>query len=108
GVFYVPGEEIASVNRHLAPRANLLDIRVNGASTLEAEHVETEQGRRPAPVLASFALRPMMVNRQLFTSVGALGPLLTYLLRLAAIVFCILEIAALAIGVVLTRTITRA
>jgi phosphoserine phosphatase RsbU/P len=106
--YYAPGQQIASVHRRLARRSNWVDIRVNGASTLEAEHVDVGQGSAPAPVLASFALRPMMVNRQLFTSVGALGPLLTYLLRLAAIIFCVLEVAALAIGFVLTRTITRA
>lgn len=62
----------------------------------------------PAPVLASFSLRPSALNRRLFTSVGAVGPLLIDILILAAVVFLVLEVAALVTGVILTRTITRA
>ncbi len=105
---YVPGGEVASVNRRLAPAANLLDLRVGGGATFEAQHVDGGSGSTPAPVVASFALRPMMVNRQLFTSVGVFGATIQFFLMLAVVIFCILEIAALAIGVVLTRTITRA
>jgi phosphoserine phosphatase RsbU/P len=108
GVFYTPGEEITSVNRRLAPPANWFDVRVNGAATFEAPHVDPAQFAAPAPVLASFSLRPMMVNRQLFPSVGAVGPLLMNLLIIVAVVFLVLEIAALAIGFVLSRTMTRA
>jgi len=104
---YVPGQQIIS-NRTLGPPANWFDRRVNGASTLEAVHVEPGADSSPLPVLASFSLRPMTINRQLFTSVGAVGPLLSNLLVLAGIVFLVLEIAALITGVVLTRTITRA
>ena len=108
GVFYTPGEEIASINRRLSPRENWLDIRVNGAATFEAPHVDPEEFSAPAPVLASFSLRPMMVNRRIFSSVGAIGPLLINLLVIVAVVFLVLEIAALAIGFVLSRTMTRA
>jgi len=106
GRLYVPGEQVVS-NHGLGPPANWFDRRVNGASTLEAVRMETG-GDASLPVLASFSLRPMTVNRQLFTSVGAVGPVLSVVLVLAAIVFMALEIAALATGVVLTRTITRA
>ncbi len=107
GRLYVPGEQVIS-NRKLEPPAHWFDIRVNGASTLEAERAEPAGDSSPAPVLASFSLRPMTVNRQLFRSMGAVGPLLVNLLVLAAIIFLIFEIAALATGVVLTRTITNA
>ncbi len=107
GRSYVPGEEVSS-NRTLESPAHWFDIRVNGASTLEAERAEPVPDASRAPVLASFSLRPMTVDRQLFTSTGAVGPLLINLLVLAAIIFLIFEIAALATGVVLTRTITNA
>lgn len=108
GVFYTPGEEIASANRRLAPRAHWFDVRVNGAATFEAPHLDPENVPAPAPVLASFSLRPSMVNRELFPAVGAIGPLLMNLLVIVAVVFLVLEIAALAIGFVLSRTMTRA
>jgi phosphoserine phosphatase RsbU/P len=50
----------------------------------------------------------MMVNRHIFPSVGAVGPLLMNLLVLVSVIFLILEIAAFATGVVLSRTITSA
>ena len=105
---YVPGLQILSRNRTLSPPSNFLDIRVNGASTLEALHHDPGQDSSPAPVLASFVLRPSALNHRLLTSVGAVGPLLVSLLILAGVIFLALEMAALATGVVLTRTITRA
>ncbi len=105
---YMPGAQILSRTRTLPAATNFLDIRVNGASTLEALHHDPGQDSSPAPVLASFALRPSALNHRLLTSVGAVGPLLVSLLILAGIIFLVLELAALATGVVLTRTITRA
>lgn len=105
---YVPGEEISSRKRTIGPRAGLLDVRINGVSTLEAVAMTRDEARKTAPVLASFAVRVSAVNRRLFRSVGALGPLLIRILEIAGFVFLALEIAALATGVVLTRTITHA
>jgi phosphoserine phosphatase RsbU/P len=107
GATYEAGQEVLSRNRRLAPPAHWFDMRVNGAATFEAQRADGP-GSSTAPVLASFSLRPMMVNRQIFPSAGELGPLLMNLLALVAVVFLILEIAAFATGVVLSRTITRA
>ena len=104
---YEAGQEVLSRNRRLAPPANWFDVRVNGAATFEAQRTDGTPSST-APVLASFSLRPMMVNRQIFPSVGELGPLLMNLLVLVAVIFLILEIAAFATGVVLSRTIIRA
>jgi sigma-B regulation protein RsbU (phosphoserine phosphatase) len=105
---YILGQEVLSRRRTLGPPANWLDVRVNGASTLEALHHDPGSDPSPAPVLASFALRPSAINRRLLTSVGAVGPLLVNLLLLAGIIFFALEMGALVTGIVLTRTITRA
>jgi len=107
GATYEAGQEVLSRNRRLAPPAHWFDMRVNGAATFEAQRTDGPRSST-APVLASFSLRPMMVNRQIFPSVGELGPLLMNLLVLVAVVFLILEIAAFATGVVLSRTIIRA
>ena len=69
--------------------------------------MKPEKDSTTAPVLASFSLRPSALNRRLFTSVGALGPALVTLLVVVGVIFLVLEAAALATGVVLTRTITR-
>ena len=105
---YVPGQQVLSRRRTLGPPANWLDVRVNGASTIAALHHDPGSDPSPAPVLASFALRPSALNRRLLTSVGAVGPLLVNLLLLAGIIFLALEMGALVTGIVLTRTITRA
>lgn len=105
---YMPQQEISSGKRALGPPANFLDVRVNGASTLEAFPASSADGVSSLPVLASFTLRPSAANRRLFSSVGALGPLLSIILVAASLIFLILELFALVTGVVLTRTITRA
>jgi sigma-B regulation protein RsbU (phosphoserine phosphatase) len=105
---YMPHQEISSGKRALGPPANFFDVRVNGASTLEAFPASPADGDSSLPVLASFALRPSAANRRLFSSVGALGPLLSIILIAASLIFLILELFALVTGVVLTRTITRA
>lgn len=109
GHVYVPGEQIATSQRHLAPPANWFDVRVRGGATFVAYGVALapDVETSPAPVLASFSLRPSTINKSLFTSVGAVGPILLEILLGTAIVFVVLEVAALGTGVVLTRTITR-
>jgi sigma-B regulation protein RsbU (phosphoserine phosphatase) len=52
-------------------------------------------------------VRPSQINHRLFTSLGALGDPLVLALSIIGVVFLLLEAAALATGVVLTRTITR-
>jgi phosphoserine phosphatase RsbU/P len=108
GHSYVPREHIASRRRVLRPAANWFDIRVNGYSTLEAVPLQSGNDATPIPVVSSFYVRPMSLNRVLFASVGELASALLFALTLAGFVFLILEVAALATGVVLTRTITRA
>jgi sigma-B regulation protein RsbU (phosphoserine phosphatase) len=108
GRIYVPGETISSRRRLLAPASNLLDVPVSGVSTFELIDVEPGKSIAPAGILASFALRPSALNRRLFTSVGALGPLLEIALVVAGVIFLLIETVALVTGVVLTRTITRA
>jgi sigma-B regulation protein RsbU (phosphoserine phosphatase) len=107
GIRYVDDQEVTSRNRRIGPRANWFDIRVNGAATFEAQHIDPQSRSNPDRVLASFSLRPMMVNSQIFSSGGELGSLLIDLLLLVAAVFLILEIAAFVTGLILTRTITR-
>jgi phosphoserine phosphatase RsbU/P len=105
---YVPYQQIASSRRALRASQSWLDFHVSGNSTLDVFDI-VEQGHETPrePVLVSFLLSPVMVNEELFRSVGALGPYLITLLLLAGMVFLVLEVGALATGAILTRTITR-
>lgn len=105
---FVVRQEIASKKRTLVPAVNWLDMRVVGASTLEAARADAGESTQASPVLASFALRPSALNHRLLTSVGSIGPILVTVLVVVGVVFLSLEMVALATGVVLTRTITRA
>jgi sigma-B regulation protein RsbU (phosphoserine phosphatase) len=105
---FVPAGKISSQHRHLHPAANWLDIRIDGNSIFEAMFVAPGgQQVFAAPVLVSFSVRPSQINRRLFASLGALGDPLVLALSVIGVVFLLLEAAALATGVVLTRTITH-
>jgi sigma-B regulation protein RsbU (phosphoserine phosphatase) len=104
---YVPGEQIVSTRRSLPASTGWFDVQFEGYSTFNVFHVDPGKDFPRAPVLASFRVRPFMVNKELFTSVGALGPILVDALLVAAGIFLVLEVSALATGTVLTRTITR-
>ncbi len=105
---YVTGQSIVSRNRTLSASTGLLDFKVSGLSVFEATYMEGGKEANTVPVLASFSLRPSALNRRLFTTVGAIGPVLITVLLAVGVVFLLIEIAALATGVVMTRTITRA
>jgi sigma-B regulation protein RsbU (phosphoserine phosphatase) len=105
---YVTGQQIVSRNRTLTASSGVLDFKVSGLSVFEATYMEDGKEAGTVPVLASFSLRPSALNKRLFTTVGAIGPLLITVLLAVGVVFLLIEIAALATGVVMTRTITRA
>jgi sigma-B regulation protein RsbU (phosphoserine phosphatase) len=113
GRSYVVGEQIVSNDRRLPPAAYWFDIPVSGAATLQAYRIDTDPGQQPprrsvvVPVLTTFTLRPSALNKDLFSAVGAVGPILLIIAIACAAVFLILEVAALIIGAFLTRTITR-
>ena len=106
---YVPAAEVTSRSRVVPPRERWFDAEVTGGLTWEAVLVDPRYGEaKSIPVLAAFSVRASRLNGRLFATLGALGPLLTLTLVITTIVFVILEAAALATGVVLTRRITIA
>ena len=106
GVHYRLGEQISSDKRTLAPASQPFDLHIEGYATLEAVRADLGPDVQDRPVLARFSFRLSEINRDLLTSVGALGSFLVNLLELVAAIFLLLEIAALAVGIMLTRTIT--
>ncbi len=85
------------------------DMEVTGVTRFEAlEEGADGDLRTSTPVLAKFTTRPSQLNSKMFASVGDLGLVYVYTLGVLAVLFLVLEVAALITGVVLTRRITRA
>ena len=95
--------------RTLKPAEGFWDSDELGVTRFEAV-AEGKDGRveRSYPVLANFHARPSQLNARMFSSVGDLGQSYVYGLGVVAIVFLLLEVAALITGVVMTRRITSA
>src|SRR6266404_66391 len=95
--------------RLLRPPQGFWDTDVTGVTRFDAKY-EYSDGRVDSarPVVAIFTTRPSHLNVRMFSSVGDLGLVYVYTLGVLAVVFFLLEIAALVTGVVLTRRITSA
>ena len=84
-------------------------MEISGGSTLNAVLLSHDEPTADTmPVAATFSLRPSVMTSRLFASLGLLGDPLVIILILIGVFFLVLEVAALATGVVLTRTITVA
>ncbi|MGB6821275.1 MAG: PP2C family protein-serine/threonine phosphatase [Candidatus Acidiferrales bacterium] len=100
--------QVVSV-RPLQPKRGWYDMEISGGSTLNATLLSHDEPTTDTmPVAAAFSLRPSELTSRLFASLGLLGDPLVIILILIGVFFLVLEVAALATGVVLTRTITVA
>ncbi len=103
GQWLVPMAQLSTRKRVLPPPAGWLDARINGATTFNAVQDDTATVQ---PVLATFSVRPSMLNRRLFASLGEFREPLVILVVVIALLFLAIELAALVTGIVLSRTIT--
>jgi len=106
---YQTAATIYDRHRVLQAATGFWDVDVSGVTRFEAL-VEGADGRAQMsrPVLARFTTRPSQLNSMMFASVGDLGLVYVYTLGVLAVLFLLLEIAALVTGVVMTRRITSA
>ena len=94
--------------RQLLPAQSWMDPEVDGFSQLAAVYLgEDGTVERDHPVFAFFRARRSELNHRIFASIGELSGAKVFELKLIAVIFLLIEIAALVIGVVLTRAITR-
>jgi len=94
--------------RELLPEASWLDPIVDGFSKLDAVYVSPQSAvEREHPVFAFYKARRSQLNRRIFASVGEFSGARVFQIQLFAVVFLIMELAALVIGIVLSRAITR-
>ncbi|MBI3405092.1 MAG: SpoIIE family protein phosphatase [Acidobacteria bacterium] len=100
---------IAAKNRSLPAPTSFVDFQVTGFSQVDTIFQPSTGGEPVSiPVFVSFTERPSQLNRRLFSSLGELRDIPVTILLFTGGFFFIIEVAALIVGVVLTRTITRA
>jgi len=107
GTTYYVGQQIESSKRAITQPRFIGDIQVTGSATFDALRVQPRTGGTDLPVVVTYTFRLSDVNGDLLSSLGDFGPVIIDLLFAAMIVFLVLELMALATGVVLTRTITH-
>jgi phosphoserine phosphatase RsbU/P len=116
GVLYSSGEKqyrvagrIVASNRTLQAPMFWLDSPVNVVSRLDSAFVGKDGTVDLArPLLAVSNARPSRLNARIFTSLGELRSSYVIFFVLVLIIFLMIEAAAWATGIVLTRRITRA
>jgi sigma-B regulation protein RsbU (phosphoserine phosphatase) len=106
--FYKGVNRVLTKKRQLLPAQSWMDPEVDGFSQLAAVYLgEDRTVERDHPVFAFFQARRSQLNNRIFASIGELSGAKVFELELIALIFLLIEIAALVIGVVLTRAITR-
>lgn len=115
GLIYNSGKEKYSVakpipaeNRRLQDAAFWLDRPVNAVASLNSAFLAADGTVEVRPVLAVFNARPSQLNHKIFASSGELRLFYLEYLGVALSAFLLIEAAALATGIVLTRRITKA
>src|SRR6266403_430251 len=106
---YVVARPIVASNRTLQAAMFWIDSQVDVVSRLDSVYVGPD-GRVELvrPVFAASNARPSRLNGRIFTSLGELRDSYVKFFILLGIVFVLVEAAAFATGIVLTRRITRA
>jgi len=100
--------KVSTRKRVLPPPTWWLDQTVEDLSKLEITYLSPgEAVERNHPVFASFRARTSQLNHRIFASVGEFSNGKLIGLVLTSIGFLLIELAALVIGIVLTRAITR-
>lgn len=102
-------QQIATRNRSVPKALNPFDKLITGPTSVEVLNA----GHNPPEVVANrvfatFTTRPSLLNRKLFGPLGNIGSAAATALLVVGIIFLIIEFAALATGIALTRTITAA
>ena len=101
-------DKILTSKRELLPAESWLDPVVEGFSKLEAVYISPEgKVERAHPVFAFYKARRSQLNHRIFSSVGEFSGARVFQIQLLAVVFLVIELAALIIGVVLAKAITK-
>jgi sigma-B regulation protein RsbU (phosphoserine phosphatase) len=109
GRLLVPLREVQSAGQVLAPRAHWFDYSVTGFSRLDAVNLaDVSNSAADVPVILRFTARASELNGRLVALVGEWGGIAVTALLVVGAMFVLIEFAALAGSISLTRSITRA
>ena len=98
---------IKTEKRGLLPPNSWLDPVVEGFSKLEAAYVLPDRTvERAHPLFAFYTARRSQLNQRIFSSLGEFSGAQVALIQVLAVVFLVIELAALIIGIILAKAIT--
>ena len=105
---YMAVNHILTRKRGLLPPESWPDPVVEGFSKLEAVYISPAGTvERAHPVFAFYKARRSQLNHRIFASVGEFSGARVFQIQLLGVVFLVIELAALIIGVVLAKAITK-
>jgi phosphoserine phosphatase RsbU/P len=101
--------EVQGAGRPLAPRAHWFDYSVTGYARLDAVNAaDVSKGASDVPVILRYTARASQLNGRLLALVGEWGGIAVTALLVVGAMFVLIEFAALAGSISLTRSMTRA
>ena len=107
GRVLIPVRDVQAADRTLAPRAHWFDYNVTGFATLEAVNLaESSNSADDVPVILRYTARASQLNSRLLALVGQWGGIAVTALLVVGAMFVLIELAALAGSISLTRSIT--
>jgi phosphoserine phosphatase RsbU/P len=108
GRVLAPVREVQAAGRALPPRTHWFDYSVTGFSRLDAVNLaDVSNSAADVPVILRFTARASQLNGRLLALVGEWGGIAVTALLVVGAMFVLIELAALAGSISLTRSITR-
>lgn len=108
GRVLAPVRDVRSTGQVLAPRRHWFDYSVTGFSRLDAVNLaDASNSAADVPVILRFTARASELNGRLIAVVGEWGGIAVTALLVVGAMFVLIEFAALAGSISLTRSITR-
>jgi sigma-B regulation protein RsbU (phosphoserine phosphatase) len=109
GRIFAPVRNVQSAGQVLAPRKHWFDYSVTGFSRIDAVNLtDPSNSASDVPVILRFTARASELNGRLVALVGEWGGIAVTALLVVGAMFVLIEFAALAGSISLTRSITRA
>ena len=107
GRILVPVRDVQAAGRPLAPRAHWFDYSVTGFTRLDAIDAGDVSSAGSVPVILRYTARASQLNARLLALVGEWGGIAVTALLVVGAIFVLIEFAALAGSIALTRSMTR-
>jgi sigma-B regulation protein RsbU (phosphoserine phosphatase) len=109
GRVLIPLRQVQAEGRELAPRAHWFDYSLSGFVRLDAVNLaDVPNSAADVPVILRYTARASKLNALLLALVGEWGGVAVTALLVVGAMFVLIELAALAGSISLTRSITRA